>query len=128
MRGTRNKAYFDKIKQRIIPAYAGNTEKQKKRPNRRQDHPRVCGEHGFDGAYSTIKKGSSPRMRGTLNVRCECFIRFRIIPAYAGNTDKTIEKLNNAKDHPRVCGEHLKIYRRILMCIGSSPRMRGTLE
>ena len=128
MRGTLKNADMWDAELRIIPAYAGNTLRLSPFPDTSKDHPRVCGEHGFDGAYSTIKKGSSPRMRGTLNVRCECFIRFRIIPAYAGNTDKTIEKLNNAKDHPRVCGEHLKIYRRILMCIGSSPRMRGTLE
>ena len=32
----------------------------------------------------------------------------------------------NVRDHPRVCGEHLRVSRIVFRELGSSPRMRGT--
>ena len=49
----------------IIPAYAGNTSYRTCRCKSRMDHPRVCGEHTLPERYRYLKKGSSPRMRGT---------------------------------------------------------------
>ena len=70
----------------IIPAYAGNTFRCCCLSNLRRDHPRVCGEHHF--AYEKLigKSGSSPRMRGTLQLDIELRGVCGIIPAYAGNT------------------------------------------
>ena len=71
-------------------------------------------------------EGSSPRMRGTLQVTQVEREAVGIIPAYAGNTWPPAVAWCKAWDHPRVCGEHL-------LCVvgrreeqGSSPRMRGT--
>ena len=65
-------------------------------------------------------------MRGTPGlVNCRrC--RRGIIPAYAGNTSLLLELSAVARDHPRVCGEHLEQVARRVGQEGSSPRMRGT--
>ena len=51
-----------------------------------------------------------------------------IIPAYAGNT--ILDLLSKAElwDHPRVCGEHETGPQMRQPMLGSSPRMRGTLQ
>ena len=48
----------------IIPAHAGSTASLLTRTTTYRDHPRACGEHSPDGATKTMRKGSSPRMRG----------------------------------------------------------------
>ena len=49
-----------------------------------------------------------------------------IIPAYAGNTEGFRLGACCGRDHPRVCGEHLRFLLSIGGVRGSSPRMRGT--
>ena len=51
-----------------------------------------------------------------------------IIPAYAGNTSVNYPQRRNARDHPRVCGEHHVKHALFVGPLGSSPRMRGTLK
>ena len=51
-----------------------------------------------------------------------------IIPAYAGSTNRPIPNRFAGRDHPRVCGEHLKVLQSELNKQGSSPRMRGALD
>ena len=65
-------------------------------------------------------------MRGTLDGVSACFIPFGIIPAYAGNTSQKARALAGARDHPRVCGEHVDRVDVDRIGLGSSPRMRGT--
>ena len=74
------------------------------------------------------KRGSSPRMRGTLFVPLFCFLVNGIIPAYAGNTPPWQTSIAWCRDHPRVCGEHECEELLQIMIAGSSPRMRGTLH
>ena len=70
----------------IIPAYAGSTSTIWPLSATPRDHPRVCGEHDGRGREFSQRKGSSPRMRGALEV-VEVLPRLRgIIPAYAGST------------------------------------------
>ena len=52
----------------------------------------------------------------------------RIIPAYAGNTSFEATFLPDPWDHPRVCGEHSPQAQNLIIAVGSSPRMRGTLR
>ena len=49
-----------------------------------------------------------------------------IIPAYAGNTSRTVSPVLSPRDHPRVCGEHASASSGLIAVMGSSPRMRGT--
>ena len=51
-----------------------------------RDHPRVCGEHIGIAVPAELRSGSSPRMRGTLQVTQVEREAVGIIPAYAGNT------------------------------------------
>ena len=126
MRGTHDVIAFHALRPGIIPAYARNTCRNDTRGCCTWDHPRVCGEHGTTLGSKRLKRGSSPRMRGTPEKDMEPYQTGGIIPAYAGNTKDYREHTPHVRDHPRVCGEHCK---GVLICgilLGSSPRMRGT--
>ena len=127
MRGTPSSGIRAPEPTGIIPAYAGNTTRHRRRWSSWRDHPRVCGEHRHDHGGSRFRGGSSPRMRGT-HLRHLHFLDFTgIIPAYAGNTPAGQPPTDHRRDHPRVCGEHFKVAIERLNSWGSSPRMRGTL-
>ena len=110
----------------IIPAYAGNTMIVSVPHVHRWDHPRVCGEHVSSNSQALSNTGSSPRMRGTRVIHRIVHKQCRIIPAYAGNTSGYPSARPYARDHPRVCGEHLISCTFPRNASGSSPRMRGT--
>mgnify|MGYP000193879767 CR=1 FL=1 len=65
MRGTLKAYNHGNRNPGIIPAYAGNTTLQSRRPDQHGDHPRVCGEHPLHCCLLLFLWGSSPRMRGT---------------------------------------------------------------
>ena len=96
------------LRQRFIPAHAGNSRDHIARSGTSAVHPRACGELERGHGEHVQPVGSSPRMRGTRRMgRFDSRPR-RFIPAHAGNsktelTDKQIDA-------------------------GSSPRMRGTLR
>ena len=69
MRGTRKHCQHRFQRNRIIPAYAGNTKPAEDRPTYLRDHPRVCGEHYAVEKDVRGSAGSSPRMRGTPQAR-----------------------------------------------------------
>ena len=69
--------------------------------------------------------GSSPRMRGALELFKGRPSDTGIIPAYAGSTLATDHPGWYTADHPRVCGEHRLNATGPLVGYGSSPRMRG---
>ena len=73
-----------------------------------------------------LRRGSSPRIRGTRPVFLLDRLHDGIIPAYAGNTSLPRPYSTRSRDHPRVCGEHPAAMRSIGEVWGSSPRMRGT--
>ena len=128
MRGTRSINNAAQHFYGIIPAYAGNTDQLASWSDAPRDHPRVCGEHLCRSCRSTLLRGSSPRMRGTLGQGAGGGDVRGIIPAYAGNTNHLLERWRVHRDHPRVCGEHRGERRFLGECRGSSPRMRGTLS
>ena len=106
MRGTRKRARHEFPFVRFIPAYAGNTRTPRRKRRTPTVHPRVCGEHSKGNPHQQQATGSSPRMRGTQQLRLCIQSHYRFIPAYAGNTDAV--KFRNT------------------IAYGSSPRMRGT--
>ena len=71
---------------RIIPAYAGSTRSPLFSRGISQDHPRVCGEHFGQSMVPYHAAGSSPRMRGALELLKDHPEQAGIIPAYAGST------------------------------------------
>ena len=74
------------ISGRIIPADAGSTAARDCRRSRDKDHPRGCGEHGLPCLSYACALGSSPRMRGALNILGRFIAHAGIIPADAGST------------------------------------------
>ena len=72
----------------------------------KEDHPRVCGEHGTTVWSDPDNVGSSPRMRGALGHMAVYLPWLGIIPAYAGSTYPVQVTDIFGWDHPRVCGEH----------------------
>ena len=106
VRGTRCAAVELLHKARIIPASAGNTDWPVARTGSVPDHPRECGEHSSWLNTWRCGAGSSPRVRGTrLHVQ-GLRPEIRIIPASAGNTNKSLISASAVPDHPRECGEH----------------------
>ena len=126
MRGTPQRGGCLRLRNGIIPAYAGNTIRTRSDTASSRDHPRVCGEHEWSKMTKESVSGSSPRMRGTLRAPTGRSLHVGIIPAYAGNTYNPYPCGTGDRDHPRVCGEHSSIARATSLRPGSSPRMRGT--
>ena len=127
MRGTPCAADGMPLDVGIIPAHAGNTPDQRRTCHVRRDHPRACGEHREHARIIIRRVGSSPRMRGTLDLMRQTRDAIGIIPAHAGNTALQTRRMWCGGDHPRACGEHSVWPSRYLIRVGSSPRMRGTL-
>ena len=111
---------------RITPAYAGNRLLHAEKRRQPQDHPRVCGEQAGNIVTDYVDKGSPPRMRGTGCCATPIPHRFRITPAYAGNSRLLRERVADYWDHPRVCGEQQAPLPVTPSAAGSPPRMRGT--
>ena len=64
-------------------------------------------------------------MRGAPSWKSIHRVERRIIPAYAGSTLFWTGIPTREEDHPRVCGEHVRLCRASSSFWGSSPRMRG---
>ncbi len=126
MRGTRDSPQNDHPGFRFIPAHAGNTSLRPGISACRSVHPRACGEHTSRIRSNSPRRGSSPRMRGTLDNSVLVAEDPRFIPAHAGNTQSAVRHISACPVHPRACGEHnlVKLFSR--PSFGSSPRMRGT--
>ncbi len=110
---------------RITPAYAGKRVSEPCRRMSPEDHPRLCGEKTSWKVDSINTKGSPPPMRGKgcLNRVEEC--RQRITPAYAGKRPAGRSTASTPKDHPRLCGEKVRMYAAVSANLGSPPPMRG---
>ena len=89
------------------------------------DHPRVCGEK-YGGAQGLLEiMGSPPRMRGKVIVCVMTSGGHRITPAYAGKRTYNADKRRAGEDHPRVCGEKLKVSVRKCFGTGITPAYAG---
>ena len=126
MRGTLGCGYSLVLVRRFIPAHAGNTWRRRGRGGRGTVHPRACGEHPGRRPGRGPGSGSSPRMRGTRDLLLAFEAKRRFIPAHAGNTATREMNARRVTVHPRACGEHTVLWRKIERLAGSSPRMRGT--
>ena len=146
MRGKRNCLVVYRIRRRNIPAYAGKTDTIQGGCDAFQEHPRVCGENGFQPEGTVETAGTSPRMRGKHMLHATPNSSCRNIPAYAGKTtgprgtpghhsgtsprmrgklpDRGVHRAT-IPEHPRVCGENLILSTTLSVTPGTSPRMRG---
>ena len=109
---------------RITPACAGRTVGRMKYRIVAQDHPRVCGKDLLAVAGMGYYQGSPPRVREgpyALSISLDCS---RITPACAGRTRTLYKFLIRFPDHPRVCGKDILLFLKLLIYLGSPPRVR----
>ena len=88
----------------------------------------MCGEQTTSCRQDRGTMGSSPRVRGTAFFISSSPCCSRIIPACAGNSLYEAMTPTGGKDHPRVCGEQSSPSPHWCCCLGSSPRVRGTVH
>ena len=105
-RGTHLVKVRSDIKQRFIPARAGNTPRNRMTPASRSVHPRTGGEHIIEFESLTVWTGSSPHGRGTRHATEIEVLPHRFIPARAGNTKPSATWRKCSAVHPRTGGEH----------------------
>ena len=97
----------DQIKNRIIPALAGNTGTRRSWSPESGDHPRSRGEYRAGIVRQRPVGGSSPLSRGIRERSHLLPSGFGIIPALAGNTVWSVNRCATVKDHPRSRGEYV---------------------
>ena len=110
---------------RITPAYAGKSLRRLVSLRAVKDHPRVCGEKQFVLTAAVAAVGSPPRMRGKVAGRASRNLLAGITPAYAGKRRGSSFCTLPFRDHPRVCGEKVRLWTASWKASGSPPRMRG---
>ena len=77
----------------IIPAYAGSTGRRRQIAPIVWDHPRIRGEHRRTAPSRRSTRGSSPHTRGAPLRPLYGRRAIRIIPAYAGSTERRCVEL-----------------------------------
>ena len=125
MRGKDSSFQLWRVSRRITPAYAGKSRRHDEKPERSEDHPRVCGEKLYSFNLYAYKIGSPPRMRGKEGDCCRDAGHDGITPAYAGKSFDRARATRHWQDHPRICGEKAQFLLRRLSSTGSPPHMRG---
>jgi hypothetical protein len=124
-RGTRACRSGRNINNRFIPACAGNTAPHRMASCMSLVHPRVRGERLFHSCPAWSAAGSSPRARGTRDMRRKRRGELRFIPACAGNASTVRPRKRRAAVHPRVREERPDGKPNKPLTAGSSPRARG---
>src|SRR5690554_3879065 len=73
----------------------------------------------------SIPSGSPPRVRGPGEIKGFACQPKRITPACAGTSHEWRYITNDNQDHPRVCGDQLRLNVSFICRVGSPPRVRG---
>ena len=128
MWGTLYSLQYHSLSHRFIPTHVGNTSSSCLFFSLSSVHPHACGEHIIYLKPICQRNGSSPRMWGTQDLMCREFVTGRFIPTHVGNTAARERPQFRAPVHPHACGEHLLQDKLLLLVLGSSPRMWGTLR
>ena len=128
MRGKPLISHLGKHAKRITPAGAGKTLRRTHLFNVQWDHPRRCGENRDELYVGCPQGGSPPQVRGKPAAEQGGGGIPRITPAGAGKTLQRTAVLNAGQDHPRRCGENLKLLQPLLRGLGSPPQVRGKPE
>ena len=90
-----------------------------------QAHPRSRGEHFQTDTTHSLRPGSSPLARGTLDHESQRSPRLGLIPARAGNTNAGHVYPRRGTVHPRSRGEHVDCSTKNVPPLGSSPLAQG---
>ncbi len=110
---------------RNIPARAGPSRGRSPRRCRASEHPRACGAERSSSLPPSSFHGTSPRMRGRVDVERAAVGGVRNIPARAGPRCGRGVGTSRRGEHPRACGAEYRRPRRRPPRCGTSPRVRG---
>ena len=116
------------LRQRSIPACAGEPEVRAVVQLFHEVYPRVCGGTRPCGRLLCPKRGLSPRVRGNLKIGTQLGKSERSIPACAGEPRLWLGWMEEQAVYPRVCGGTRNRGRRAGRNRGLSPRVRGNLR
>ncbi len=126
-RGTLSLRSGRRLRNRFIPAGAGNTVFRTSRGLLGPVYPRWRGEHLLWRWRTEYRCGLSPLARGTLILVAHADPVPRFIPAGAGNTIRTLPMILLKAVYPRWRGEHTIVRFNNNDRSGLSPLARGTL-
>ena len=125
-RGTRAAPLREDLRNRFIPAGAGNTSSAFAMSASISVYPRWRGEHIRSVKPSPFTFGLSPLARGTHSLIRPYDRLARFIPAGAGNTCAIWNQLARCSVYPRWRGEHGTMRKSEVIEHGLSPLARGT--
>ncbi len=125
-RGTPKARYQSIMASRFIPAGAGNTYPNGTVLPDMPVYPRWRGEHAQLQKLHIQAAGLSPLARGTHQNARIGPVRWRFIPAGAGNTESIIASGYLVTVYPRWRGEHSVLPVTFVRAAGLSPLARGT--
>ena len=111
---------------RFIPTPVGNSLDISGVSTKTEVHPHACGELRCSGSGKACRKGSSPRLWGTLVSACDRVFVYRFIPTPVGNSAPLYCLRASAQVHPHACGELRVLVKERRVESGSSPRLWGT--
>ena len=110
---------------RSIPACAGEPASRIRTKSLKKVYPRVCGGTCIGTPRMCTCKGLSPRVRGNLCAASQHRVRFRSIPACAGEPVLSAGATCYQAVYPRVCGGTSLQDGQSEIKAGLSPRVRG---
>ncbi len=125
VRGNRVKQSLEKIKERSIPACAGEPLERAFDRTHRTVYPRVCGGTRLTKCWKLAIEGLSPRVRGNPDMGTGEVARDRSIPACAGEPRGAYSSNEAGPVYPRVCGGTYTSNFIPIAYQGLSPRVRG---
>ena len=105
MWGTRLFSRIHDIAQRFIPTHVGNSRLPDRYAAGGPVHPHACGELVGPQGHLAFKRGSSPRMWGTLLTVFSRSAIGRFIPTHVGNSRSYSSSDWLSAVHPHACGE-----------------------
>ena len=128
VRGKANSALSFGLSFGITPARAGKSNASAGGCHSTWDHPRACGEKGYNLGSEDVILGSPPRVRGKARPATRTATAPGITPARAGKSIDTMDWAELLWDHPRACGEKLDKHVIEVEARGSPPRVRGKAD
>ena len=87
----------------------------------------MCGENPTCHILRNILQGSPPHVRGKLDPGSLLMLQGGITPACAGKTRYECVRKYLTQDHPRMCGENMRLKHMMMARKGSPPHVRGKL-
>ena len=125
MRGNLTSPVSDGRETGSIPACAGEPAADSLNVKYEKVYPRVCGGTSTTGGHGAATAGLSPRVRGNRRQFARRDVRYRSIPACAGEPQQVITQRDPGRVYPRVCGGTRQPQQSCRSNSGLSPRVRG---